>query len=68
MIQKQIHFIKKLEQLDRQDADLKLKMDKYEARLYKQFNAMDSAVAALNGTMNSLDSMLDQLPGYTREK
>ena len=59
---------KKLEQLDRQDADLKLKMDKYEARLYKQFNAMDSAVAALNGTMGSLTSMLDQLPGYTREK
>jgi len=59
---------KKLEQLDRQDADLKLKMDKYEARLYKQFNAMDAAVAALNGTMGSLDSMLDQLPGYTREK
>jgi len=59
---------KKLEQLDRQDADLKLKMDKYEARLYKQFNAMDSAVAALNGTMGSLESMLDQLPGYTREK
>jgi len=59
---------KKLEQLDRQDADLKLKMDNYEARLYKQFNAMDAAVAALNGTMGSLESMLDQLPGYTREK
>ena len=59
---------KKLEQLDRQDADLTLKMDAYEARLFKQFNAMDSAVAALNGTMGSLDSMLDQLPGYTREK
>ena len=59
---------KKLEQLDRQDADLKLKMDAYEARLYKQFNAMDSAVAALNGTMGSLTSMLDQLPGYTNEK
>ncbi len=59
---------KKLEQLDRQDADLKLKMEKYEARLYKQFNAMDSAVAALNATMGSLTSMLDQLPGYTREK
>jgi flagellar hook-associated protein 2 len=58
---------KKLEQLDRQDADLKLKMESYEARLYKQFNAMDSAVAALNGTMGSLESMLDQLPGYTRE-
>lgn len=59
---------KKLEQLDRQDADLKLKMDNYEARLYKQFNAMDSAVAALNGTMGSLESMLDQLPGYTNKK
>jgi flagellar hook-associated protein 2 len=58
---------KKLEQLDRQDADLKLKMEKYEARLYKQFNAMDSAVAALNGTMGSLESMLDQLPGYTND-
>ena len=58
---------KKLEQLDRQDADLTLKMDAYEARLYKQFNAMDSAVAALNTTMGSLESMLDQLPGYTNE-
>jgi len=43
-------------------------MDKYEARLFKQFNAMDSAVAALNATLGSLTSMLDQLPGYTREK
>ena len=59
---------KKLEQLDRQDEDLKLRMDKYEARLYKQFNAMDSAVASLNGTLNSLTSMLEQLPGYTRDK
>jgi flagellar hook-associated protein 2 len=58
---------KKLEQLDRQDADLKLKMDKYEERLFKQFNAMDSAVAALNATMGSLESMLDQLPGYSRD-
>jgi len=58
---------KKLEQLDRQDADLKLRMEKYEARLYKQFNAMDSAVAAINNTIGSLSSMLDNLPGYTRE-
>ncbi len=59
---------KKIEQLDRQEEDLKLRMDKYEARLFKQFNAMDSAVAALNATLGSLTSMLDQLPGYTREK
>lgn len=58
---------KELEQLDRKDADLKLRMEKYEARLYKQFNAMDSAVAAINATLGSLTSMLDQLPGYTRE-
>ncbi len=59
---------KKLAQLDRQDADLKARMDKYEARLYKQFNAMDAAVAALNATSNGLQSMLDNLPGYTRNK
>jgi len=59
---------KKLEQLDRQDADLKLRMDKYEARLFKQFNAMDSAVAALSATLGSLTSMFDQLPGYTNKK
>ncbi len=59
---------KKLAQLDRQDADLKARMDKYEARLYKQFNAMDAAVAALNATSGSLQSMLDNLPGYSRNK
>jgi len=59
---------KKIEQLDRQEEDLKLRMDKYEARLFKQFNAMDRAVAALNATLNGLTSMLDQLPGYSRNK
>ncbi len=59
---------KKLEQLTRQEEDLQFRMDKYEARLFKQFNAMDSAVAALNATLGSLTSMLDQLPGYTKEK
>jgi len=59
---------KKLAQLDRQKEDLKLRMDKYEARLFKQFNAMDRAVAALNATLGGLTSMLDQLPGYSREK
>jgi len=58
---------KKIEQLNRQEEDLNLRMDKYEARLFKQFNAMDSAVAALNATLGSLTSMLDQLPGYTND-
>ena len=59
---------KKIEQLTRQEEDLTLRMDKYEARLFKQFNAMDSAVASLNATLGSLTSMLDQLPGYTKDK
>lgn len=59
---------KKLEQLDRRDKDLKLRMDKYEARLFKQFNAMDRAVAALNATLGSLTTMFDQLPGNNRKK
>ena len=59
---------KKIEQLDRQEDDLKLRMDRYEARLFKQFNAMDRAVAALNATLGGLTSMLDQLPGYSRER
>lgn len=58
---------KKIEQLNRQEEDLNLRMDAYEARLFKQFNAMDSAVAALNATLGSLTSMLDQLPGYTND-
>jgi len=46
---------------------LNYRMDKLEARLYKQYNAMDTAVSNLNGTMTYLKSTLENLPGYTRE-
>ncbi|MFT5755367.1 MAG: flagellar hook-associated protein 2 [Alteromonadaceae bacterium] len=59
---------KKLADLDKQDVDLKYKMDLYEKRLFKQFNAMDMLVAQLSGTMQSLQGALDALPGYTRDK
>ena len=43
-------------------------MEKYEARLFKQFNAMDMLVNQLNGTRGALEGALDALPGYTRDK
>lgn len=59
---------KKLIDIDEQEVDLNYKMDNYEKRLFKQFNAMDMLVAQLNGTSQSLQGSLDALPGYTREK
>ena len=59
---------KKLIDLDKQDVDLTYKMELYEKRLFKQFNAMDMLVAQLSGTMNALQGALDALPGYTRDK
>ncbi|WP_022943083.1 flagellar filament capping protein FliD [Psychromonas hadalis] len=53
---------------DEKQASLIYKMDKYEARLYKQFNAMDMAVSNLSNTMEYLKATLDALPGYTRKK
>ncbi|PKG39895.1 flagellar filament capping protein FliD [Psychromonas sp. Urea-02u-13] len=59
---------KKINQIDEQQASLMYKMDKMEARLYKQFNAMDMAVSSLNNTREYLKLSLDALPGYTRDK
>lgn len=58
---------KKLKELDKQEEDLNYKMDLYEARLFKTFNAMDLLVNQLNGTSSALQNSLDALPGYTRE-
>ena len=56
---------KQLVEGDRRETDLKYRMDKLEARLYKQFNAMDSVVSNLSATMSSLTQSLATLPGYT---
>jgi flagellar hook-associated protein 2 len=56
---------KQLVEGDRRETDLKYRMDKLEARLYKQFNAMDSVVSGLSATMSSLTQSLATLPGYT---
>jgi flagellar hook-associated protein 2 len=59
---------KKITDLQRQEEDLTYRTDKLEARLYKQFNAMDMAVSALGNTRSYLTGALDALPGYTRDK
>ena len=59
---------KKLIDIDKQEVSLNYKMDQYEKRLFKEFNAMDMLVAQLGSTMTSLQGALDALPGYTREK
>ncbi|WP_019613216.1 flagellar filament capping protein FliD [Psychromonas ossibalaenae] len=58
---------KKITDLEKQEENLTYRMEKLEARLYKDFNAMDIAVSSLNNTMGYLKSALDALPGYTRE-
>jgi flagellar hook-associated protein 2 len=56
---------KQLVEVDRRETDLKYRMDKLEARLYKQFNAMDAVVSQLSATMSSLTQSLATLPGYS---
>jgi flagellar hook-associated protein 2 len=43
------------------------RMDKLEARLFSQFNAMDALVAQLSGTSDYLIGALDNLPGVVRQ-
>jgi flagellar hook-associated protein 2 len=58
---------KNIEALEKKQENLTYRTDKLEARLYKDFNAMDSAVSGLGNTMTYLKGALDALPGYTRE-
>lgn len=60
-------FYKKISALEEQEKALIYRTDKLEARLYKEFNAMDMAVSNMNNTMSYLKSSLDALPGYTRD-
>ena len=55
---------KKIQDLDRKEENLTYRTDKLEARLFKDFNAMDSAVSGLGNTMTYLKGALEALPGY----
>lgn len=52
--------------VSKQRVDLNLRMDKLEARLLKQFNAMDSLVGQLNQTSSRLSQTLASLPGVVK--
>lgn len=49
--------------LDDQRDAFSLKMELLEARLFKQFNAMDLVVASLNQQSSGLTERLNSLPG-----
>lgn len=53
--------------IDKQRADLELRIEKIQTRLYAQYNAMDSLVGQLTRTSESLTSMLANLPGFVKK-
>lgn len=55
-----------LDRLEIEKEDFELKMTSLEARLYRQYNAMDLQVARLQSTGNYLNSQLANLPGVVR--
>ena len=57
----------KLKDITEERTALDYRSAKLEARLYKQFNAMDLIVAQLNSTGQWLTSALDNLPGVVRQ-
>jgi flagellar hook-associated protein 2 len=57
----------KLKDITEERTALDYRSAKLEARLYKQFNAMDLLVAQLNSTGQWLTSALDNLPGVVRD-
>lgn len=56
-----------LESIDDDRVSFGRKMDALEARLYKQYNAMDLLVANLNATGSYLTAQLDNMPGVVRK-
>lgn len=56
-----------LSSVDDQREQLTRRIDKLEARLFSQFNAMDALVSQLSGTSDFLSGALDNLPGVVRQ-
>ncbi|TWX69542.1 flagellar hook protein FliD [Colwellia demingiae] len=56
-----------LEGIDDDRISFGRKMDSLEARLYKQYNAMDLLVANLNATGSYITAQLDNMPGVVKQ-
>lgn len=57
-----------IDKVDKQKEDLDTRMKAVEERLYKQYNAMDSLVAQLMSTSDSLTQLFDSMPGFVSQK
>lgn len=53
--------------IDKQRAALELRIEKVQARLYSQYNAMDALVGQLQKTSESLATQLASLPGFVKK-
>ncbi|NRA61540.1 MAG: flagellar filament capping protein FliD, partial [Psychrobium sp.] len=61
-------YNKQMTRLDDSMESFTMKMDKYEARLYSQYNAMDALVANLSSTGSFVMSQLNSMPGVVRNR
>lgn len=57
----------RIKRINDQRSELNDKLDTLEARLYKQFNAMDTIVAQLQSTGSYLEQQLENLPGVVKK-
>lgn len=53
--------------IDKQKENLALRIEKVQARLYAQFNAMDALIGQLNQTSDRLTQSLANLPGFVKK-
>lgn len=53
-----------LDSIDKQREALDARMESVQARLYDQYNAMDSLLAQLSTTSDSLTALFDSMPGF----
>ncbi len=56
-----------LKNIDSQREALTKRVESLQTRLYAQYNAMDSLVAQLSRTSESLSGMLANLPGFVKK-
>ncbi len=61
-------YNKQMTRLDDSLQAFTMKMDKYEARLYSQYNAMDALVANMASTGSFVMSQLNSMPGVVRNR
>ncbi|MFH7565534.1 flagellar filament capping protein FliD [Oceanimonas smirnovii] len=57
-----------MKKLDKEKASFSAYMEQYEARVYKQFSAMDMVVAQMNQQLSSVISAFENMPSFGNSK